>query len=78
MEVVQCCVYFSYFDLVEMFSGNSDFNEKLCECLEQVEVECICVCEVLCGYAVQLSQYNQVLVLLKSFYDIKKELFNDL
>jgi len=56
----------------------SDLNEKLRERLEQAEAERTRAREALRGHAAQLSQYNQVLASLKSSYDTKKELLNDL
>ena len=70
--------HFSYSDSAEMLSGNSDLNEKLRERLEQAEAERTRAREALRGHAAQLSQYNQVLASLKSSYDTKKELLNDL
>ena len=52
--------------------------EKLRERLEQAEAERTRAREALRGHAAQLSQYNQVLASLKSSYDTKKELLNDL
>lgn len=77
-EVVQRRAHFSYSDSAEMLSGNSDLNEKLRERLEQAEAERTRAREALRGHAAQLSQYNQVLASLKSSYDTKKELLNDL
>ncbi|HDJ1088706.1 TPA: chromosome partition protein MukB [Escherichia coli] len=77
-EVVQRRAHFSYSDSAEMLSGNSDLNEKLRERLEQAEAERSRAREALRGHAAQLSQYNQVLASLKSSYDTKKELLNDL
>ena len=77
-EVVQRRAHFGYSDSAEMLSGNSDLNEKLRERLEQAEAERTRAREALRGHAAQLSQYNQVLASLKSSYDTKKELLNDL
>ena len=77
-EVVQRRAHFSYSDSTEMLSGNNDLNEKLRERLEQAEAERTRAREALRGHAAQLSQYNQVLASLKSSYDTKKELLNDL
>lgn len=77
-EVVQRRAHFSYSDSAEMLSGNSDLNEKLRERLEQAEAERTRAREALRGHAAQLNQYNQVLASLKSSYDTKKELLNDL
>lgn len=77
-EVVQRRAHFSYSDSAEMLSGNNDLNEKLRERLEQAEAERTRAREALRGHAAQLSQYNQVLASLKSSYDTKKELLNDL
>ena len=77
-EVVQRRAHFSYSDSAEMLSGNSDLNEKLRERLEQAEAERTRAREALRSHAAQLSQYNQVMASLKSSYDTKKELLNDL
>ncbi len=77
-EVVQRRAHFSYSDSAEMLSGNSDLNEKLRERLEHAEAERTRAREALRGHATQLNQYNQVLASLKSSYDTKKELLNDL
>jgi chromosome partition protein MukB len=61
-----------------MLSGNSDLNEKLRERLEQAEAERTRAREALRSHAAQLSQYNQVMASLKSSFDTKKELLNDL
>ncbi|MGF7444803.1 chromosome partition protein MukB, partial [Klebsiella michiganensis] len=77
-EVVQRRAHFSYSDSAEMLSGNSDGNEKLRQRLEQAEAERARTREALRTHAAQLNQYNQVLASLKSSYDTKKELLNDL
>ena len=77
-EVVQRRAHFSYSDSAEMLSGNSDLNEKLRERLELAEAERTRAREALRSHAAQLSQYNQVMASLKSSYDTKKELLNDL
>ncbi len=77
-EVVERRAHFSYSDSAEMLSGNSDLNEKLRQRLEQAEAERTRAREALRSHAAQLSQYSQVLVSLKSSYDTKKELLNDL
>ncbi len=61
-----------------MLSGNSDLNEKLRQRLEQAESERSRARDAMRAHAAQLSQYNQVLASLKSSYDTKKELLNDL
>ncbi len=77
-EVVQRRAHFSYSDSAEMLSGNSDLNEKLRQRLEQAETERSRARDAMRAHAAQLSQYNQVLASLKSSYDTKKELLNDL
>ncbi|EFR9007317.1 chromosome partition protein MukB [Salmonella enterica] len=77
-EVVERRAHFSYSDSAEMLSGNSDLNEKLRQRLEQAEAERTRAREALRSHATQLSQYSQVLASLKSSYDTKKELLNDL
>jgi chromosome partition protein MukB len=61
-----------------MLSGNSDLNEKLRQRLEQAEAERSRAREAMRSHAAQLNQYNQVLASLKSSFDTKKELLNDL
>ena len=81
-EVVQrrvcrfSAAYFGYSDSAG--SGNSDLNEKLRQRLEQAEVERTRAREAMRSHAAQLNQYNQVLASLKSSFDTKKELLNDL
>ncbi|MGS0639841.1 chromosome partition protein MukB, partial [Citrobacter sp. VF227] len=75
---VQRRAHFSYSDSAEMLSGNSELNEKLRERPEQAEAERTRAREALRSHAAQLSQYNQVMASLKSSYDTKKELLNDL
>jgi len=77
-EVVQRRAHFSYTDSAEMLSGNSDLNEKLRQRLEQAEAERARAREALRTHSSQLGQYNQVLASLKSSFDTKKELLNDL
>ncbi|VFS44757.1 cell division protein MukB [Enterobacter cancerogenus] len=77
-EVVQRRAHFGYSDSAEMLSGNSDLNEKLRQRLEQAEAERTRAREAMRTHAAQLSQYSQVMASLKSSYDTKKELLNDL
>ena len=77
-EVVQRRAHFSYSDSAEMLSGNSDLNEKLRQRLQQAESERSRAREAMRSHVAQLNQYNQVLASLKSSYDTKKELLNDL
>ncbi len=77
-EVVQRRAHSSYSDSAEMLSGNSDLNEKLRQRLEQAESERSRARDAMRAHAAQLSQYNQVLASLKSSYDTKKELLDDL
>ncbi|WP_276641577.1 chromosome partition protein MukB [Siccibacter turicensis] len=77
-EVVQRRAHFSYTDSAEMLNGNSDLNEKLRQRLEQAETERARARDALRTHAAQLGQYNQVLASLKSSFDTKKELLNDL
>jgi chromosome condensin MukBEF ATPase and DNA-binding subunit MukB len=77
-EVVQRRAHFGYSDSAEMLSGNSDLNEKLRQRLEQAEAERTRAREAMRSHAAQLNQYNQVLASLKSSFDTKKELLNDL
>lgn len=77
-EVVQRHAHFSYSDSAEMLSGNSDLNEKLRQRLQQAESARSRSREALRSHTLQLNQYNQVLASLKSAYDTKKELLDDL
>ena len=77
-EVVSRRAHFGYSDSADMLSGNSDLNEKLRRRLEQAELERTRAREALRTHAAQVSQYHQVLASLKSSYDTKKELLNDL
>ncbi|PSN09691.1 chromosome partition protein MukB [Siccibacter turicensis] len=77
-EVVQRRAHFSYTDSAEMLNGNSDLNEKLRQRLEQAETERARARDALRTHAALLGQYNQVLASLKSSFDTKKELLNDL
>ncbi|HAZ76875.1 MAG TPA: chromosome partition protein MukB, partial [Enterobacteriaceae bacterium] len=77
-EVVQRRAHFSYSDSAAMLTGNSDLNEKLRQRLEQAESERARAREAMRSHAAQLSQYGQVQASLKSSYDTKKELLNDL
>lgn len=61
-----------------MLSGNSDLNEKLRQRLEQAEAERTRAREAMRTHAAQLSQYSRVMASLKSSFDTKKELLNDL
>ncbi len=77
-EVVQRRAHFSYSDSAAMLDGNSDLNEKLRRRLEQAEAERTRCRELLRSHAQQLSQFSQLMASLKSSFDTKKELLNDL
>ncbi|MDF7681269.1 chromosome partition protein MukB [Enterobacteriaceae bacterium ESL0689] len=77
-EVVQRRAHFSYSDSAEMLSDSSDLNEKLRQRLEQAESERSQSREILRHHTAQLNQYNQLLVSLKSAWETKKELLDDL
>ncbi|WP_205416278.1 hypothetical protein, partial [Klebsiella aerogenes] len=55
-----------------------DLNEKLRQRLEQAEAERTRAREAMRTHAAQLSQYSQVMASLKSSFDTKQELLNDL
>lgn len=76
--MVQRRAHFGYSDSADMLSGNSDLNEKLRQRLAQAETERSRAREAMRTHAAQVSQYSQVLASLKSSYDTKKELLNDL
>lgn len=77
-EVVQRRAHFSYSDSAAMLDGNGDLNEKLRSRLEQAEAERTRSREALRSHAQQLSQFSQLMASLKSSFDTKKELLNDL
>ena len=77
-EVVSRRAHFGYSDSAGMLSGNNDLNEQLRKRLEQAEIERTRAREALRTHAAQVSQYHQVLASLKSSFDTKKELLNDL
>lgn len=77
-EVVQRRAHFSYSDSAAMLDGNSDLNEKLRSRLEQAEAERTRSREALRSHAQKLSQFSQLMASLKSSFDTKKELLNDL
>ncbi|WP_141718593.1 hypothetical protein, partial [Enterobacter sp. IF2SW-P2] len=76
--VVQPRAPFGYYDSAAMLSRNRDRNEKLRQRLEQAEAERPRAREAMRSHSAQLNQYNQVLASLKSSFDTKKELLNDL
>ncbi len=77
-EVVSRRAHFSYSDSAHMLNGESDLNEQLRKRLEEAERERARAREALRTHAAQVSQYHQVLASLKSSFDTKKELLNDL
>jgi len=77
-EVVQRRAHFSYSDSAAMLDGNSDLNEKLRSRLEQAEAERTRSREALRSHSQKLSQFSQLMASLKSSFDTKKELLNDL
>ncbi|QIQ21601.1 chromosome partition protein MukB [Zophobihabitans entericus] len=77
-EVVQRRAHFGYADSASMLTENSDLNEKLRTRLEQVEKERTEARDKARQYQAQYNQYNQTLVSLKSAYDTKRDMLNEL
>ena len=77
-EVVQRRAHFGYADSAGMLDGNSDLNEKLRQRLEQAESERARAREKLRQHQEQLTQYSQLLASLKSSYDAKRDMLNEL
>lgn len=77
-EVAQRRSHFSYADSAGMLTESSDLNEKLRKRLEQVEIERTQAREKMREYQAQYNQYNQTLVSLKSAYDTKRDMLNEL
>ncbi|XPE49751.1 hypothetical protein ACNKHL_05410 [Shigella flexneri] len=70
--------HFSYSDSAEMLSGDRDLNEKLRETSGQAEARRTRAREAFVVTQRSTISINQVLASLKSSYDTKKELLDDL
>ena len=77
-EVMQRRAHFSYEDSAGMLNENSDLNEKLRKRLELVEKTRIEARAKMRQYQEQYNQYNQTLASLKSAYETKRDMLNDL
>lgn len=77
-EVMQRSAHFSYADSAGMLTENSDLNEKLRHRLDIVEKQRVDARQKMRQYQEQYNQYHQTLASLKSAYDTKREMLNDL
>lgn len=77
-DVIERRAHFSYSDSAGMLTENSDLNDKLRQRLEQAETERSRAREVLRQHQAQLTQLNQVLASLKSAYDAKRDMHQEL
>ncbi|WP_392564517.1 chromosome partition protein MukB [Orbus wheelerorum] len=77
-EVIQRRAHFSYADSVGMLGENSDLNDKLRKRLETVEKDRVDARNKMRQYQEQYNQYNQTLASLKSAFDTKRDMLNDL
>ncbi|WP_392562886.1 chromosome partition protein MukB [Orbus sturtevantii] len=77
-EVVQRRAHFSYTDSVSILGENSDLNDTLRKRLETVEKNRISARNNMRQYQEQYNQYNQTLASLKSAFDTKRDMLNDL
>lgn len=77
-EVAERRAHFSYADATFILGDNHDLNEKLRQRLELAQTERNQAREVRQQHSQQLSQYHQLLASLKSAFDAKKEILNEL
>ncbi len=77
-EVVQRRAHFGYSDSAGMLTENSDLNDKLRQRLEQAEAERSRARDGLRQHQAQLTQLNQVLASLKSAFDAKRDMYQEL
>lgn len=77
-EVVQRRAHFSYIDSAGMQNANNDLNDKLRQRLEQAEAERTQAREQFRQYQSQFTQYSQVLASLKSSFDAKRDMLQEL
>ncbi|WP_413723794.1 chromosome partition protein MukB [Sodalis sp. RH16] len=77
-EVVQRRAHFGYSDSAGMLTENSDLNDKLRQRLEQAEAERGRARDALRQHQARLTQLNQVLASLKSAFDAKRDMYQEL
>ncbi|MWP49750.1 MULTISPECIES: chromosome partition protein MukB [unclassified Gilliamella] len=77
-EVMQRRAHFSYEDSAGMLNENSDLNEKLRSRLEVVEVQRTEARSQMQQYQDKYNQYNQTLASLKSAFETKRDMLNEL
>ncbi len=77
-EVVQRRAHFSYQDAAGMLGGDSDLSQKLRKQLEQAENTRRDKREALRRYQAELTQATQLMATLKSSYDVKCDMLNEL
>lgn len=77
-EVVQRRAHFSYADSAQMLGENSDLNEQLRQRLSLVEQQRTQAREQMRQAQDQYNQYNQTLASLKSAYDTKRDMLNEM
>lgn len=77
-EVMQRRNHFSYVDSKGMLGENSDLNEQLRKRLETVERERTDARSKMRQYQEQFNQYNQTFASLKSAFETKRDMLNDL
>ncbi|WP_413734463.1 chromosome partition protein MukB [Sodalis sp. RH21] len=77
-EVIQRRAHFGYSDSAGMLTESSDLNDKLRQRLEQAETERSRARDALRQHQAQLTQLNQVLASLKSAYDAKRDMYQEL
>ncbi|XP_037929342.1 chromosome partition protein MukB-like [Teleopsis dalmanni] len=77
-EVAQRRAHFSYTDSAGMLTENSDLNEQLRTRLETVEKDRVNARTKMRQYQELYNQYNQTLASLKSAFETKRDMLNDL
>jgi chromosome partition protein MukB len=77
-EVIQRRAHFSYEDSAGMLNENSDLNEQLRSRLEIVEAQKVAARSQMQQYQDKYNQYNQTLASLKSAFETKRDMLNEL
>ncbi|MCX8638589.1 chromosome partition protein MukB [Gilliamella sp. B3172] len=77
-EVMQRRAHFSYEDSAGMLNENSDLNEKLRARLEVVEAQRTESRRQMMQYQDKYNQYNQTFASLKSAFETKRDMLNEL
>ncbi|MCX8648840.1 chromosome partition protein MukB [Gilliamella sp. B2776] len=77
-EVIQRRVHFSYEDSADMLGENTDLNEKLRSRLEVVEAQRAKSRSQMQHYQDKYNQYNQTFASLKSAFETKQDMLNEL